>query len=193
MTSSIIEAKLKSPEQKSEAVIDAFRGALEIGRKEAADKIVQARKRARDYTQRAKTKGFNIGYNHGLKQCHDRFEAALAGLLNQYDQAVNDARHDVLKLGTQLLETIIPAYLKDHPEQLCKWIDEAMVDLKGIRKLILRYHPRHQEFLHDFKPSKNIQITCICDSSLDNTEFALSTDHGEILFNWRQLLAELAI
>lgn len=160
-------------------------------RREAAEILTRAKKRARTHTRRAQERGYDDGLRKGEAQGRDNFIEVIQKMREHYSAAAELARNDVTTVASHILEQTIASHLESNPSCMQLWINEAIDNLKTSRALTLRYHPRYEIILSELLPSLSSRITPLLDPSVGDADFILEGPSGGVAFAWRELLHPL--
>lgn len=188
----MISATLYPPDSRPETPVDAYRAALALARRDQATVLQQTRKRSKRYTQKVRQVGYQAGYAQGVAESKAAFLAILQSLRSHYQNAVDQAREDVMTVAHHIVEHVISSYVERHPQLLRDWITDALSRLQHTRGLTLRYHPRYHDLLQPFLDESKDIMKSLRDPSLGERDFSIQTDAGEISFAWREMLRSLS-
>jgi len=187
----VIPATALPPTEPLELALSSSRAIIQASRRESARLIVQARRRASRYRERAKERGYRAGLEQGLSESALNSAKVVESLRDLYSTTIDAAHRDLSLVAHRIVEELVEHHLRDNPELIARWIQRAIDHLKQRSGLILRYSPRYQETLHHFAPHLPVGISTSCDPTLGNNDFAIDTDVGAITFSWRELLNSL--
>jgi len=187
----VIPATTLPPSEPLDLALSSSRALIQASRRESAQIIVQARKRASRYREKAKERGYRVGLEQGLTESALRCTKVIESLRDLYSTTIDTAHRDASLVAYRIVEELIEHHLRDTPELIARWIQRAIDHLKHRSGLILRYHPRYQETLHHFAPHLPPGISTTCDPTLGESDFAIDTDVGAVTFSWRELLNSL--
>ncbi len=175
-----------------ELAVGAYRQALQDGRAAIASSRRMSRTKALRYARHIRARGFNTGYQEGLRRAQDDCSAAIEELCNCYHKALDGAQEDIQRLARELATQIIDSTLTERPETLALWVQRAVTALKNSKTLHLTLHTRYAGLLSSLSSHLPAGVSASLDPAIDTIDFKLEGESGGIEFAWRNAISTTA-
>ena len=189
----MITAKIVQATIEPASVLRHYQEVLSTSRSAIARGLRESRARSQRYAHRIREHAKKEGSARGYQESSHVLGEALRGIKERYEDASRDAYCDLAGRVQEILGVLIPTYLKDHPEELSRWIAETASLVRGSQQLTLRYNPRYHDLFSHTRVPCPPGMRVVEDGSIGSDDFIIDSEDGEIRFDYASLITPLCL